>query len=225
MKRLAILGSTGSIGQSTLAVVAEYPGEFEVTGLAAGQNVKVLAEQIRQFSPARVSVQDETVAATLRELLSPGAAPDILWGPAGAREVAVASGADLVVSAMVGAVGLSPTLAAIQAGLPVALANKETLVAAGSLVMAAARERGVSIIPVDSEHSAIFQALHGQRPEDVRQLWLTASGGPFRAWDLERLRGAKAAQALQPLSLRQSARYGRLAGTTPDRGGRARHRA
>ena len=197
MKSLAILGSTGSIGQSTLAVVAEHPGEFAVTGLAAGQNIKVLAEQIRQFGPARVSVQDEAVAANLRQLLPPGAAPEILWGAAGAREVAVASGADLVVSAMVGAVGLAPTLAAIQAGLPVALANKETLVAAGSLVMEAARERGVSIIPVDSEHSAIFQALHGQRPEDVRQLWLTASGGPFRTWDPERLRGATAAQALK----------------------------
>ncbi|MDP2046115.1 MAG: 1-deoxy-D-xylulose-5-phosphate reductoisomerase, partial [Deltaproteobacteria bacterium] len=115
MKSIAILGSTGSIGQSTLAVVAEHPGEFAVSGLAAGQNVKVLAEQIRQFGPARVSVQDEAVAATLRELLPPAGAPDILWGAAGAREVAVASGADLVVSAMVGAVGLSPTLAAIQA--------------------------------------------------------------------------------------------------------------
>jgi 1-deoxy-D-xylulose-5-phosphate reductoisomerase len=111
--------------------------------------------------------------------------------------VAVASGADLVVSAMVGAVGLEPTLAAIQAGLPVALANKETLVAAGSLVMAAARERGVAIIPVDSEHSAIFQALNGEPREDVRQLWLTASGGPFRTWEMERLRGAIAAQALK----------------------------
>ena len=197
MKRLAILGSTGSIGQSTLAVVAEHPGEFVVTGLAAGQNVKVLAEQIRQFCPARVSVQDETVAAALRELLPREGAPEILWGRAGVREVAVASGADLVVSAMVGAVGLEPTLAAIHAGLPVALANKETLVAAGSLVMAAARERGVPIIPVDSEHSAIFQSLHGQRPEDVQHLWLTASGGPFRTWDLERLRGATAAQALK----------------------------
>ncbi|MGO8763133.1 MAG: 1-deoxy-D-xylulose-5-phosphate reductoisomerase [Desulfobaccales bacterium] len=197
MKRLAILGSTGSIGQSTLAVVAEHPGEFAVTGLAAGQNVKVLAEQIGQFRPARVSVQSEAVAAHLRELLPPAGAPEILWGRAGAREVAVASGAELVVSAMVGAVGLEPTLAAIHAGLPVALANKETLVAAGSLVMAAAKERGVPIIPVDSEHSAIFQALHGQRREDVRHLWLTASGGPFRAWDLERLRGATAAQALK----------------------------
>ena len=137
MKYLAILGSTGSIGQSTLAVVAEHPGEFAVAGLAAGQNVKVLAEQIRQFCPALVSVQDEAVAAKLRELLPPTGAPEILWGAAGARDVAMASGADLVVSAMVGAVGLEPTLAAIQAGLPVALANKETLVAAGPLVMAA----------------------------------------------------------------------------------------
>jgi 1-deoxy-D-xylulose-5-phosphate reductoisomerase len=197
MKRLAILGSTGSIGQSTLAVVAEHPHEFLVAGLAAGQNVKVLAEQIRQFRPARVSVQNETVAAHLRELVPREDAPIILWGPAGAREVAVASGADLVVSAMVGAVGLEPTLAAIDAGLPVALANKETLVAAGSLVMAAAQEKGVAIIPVDSEHSAIFQALHGQRPEDVRRLWLTASGGPFRDWDLERLGQVTAAQALK----------------------------
>jgi 1-deoxy-D-xylulose-5-phosphate reductoisomerase len=197
MKRLAILGSTGSIGQSTLAVVAEHPEEFAVTGLAAGQNVKVLAEQIRQFRPAKVSVQSELVAGQLRELLPREGAPEVLWGPEGAREVAVATGADLVVSAMVGAVGLEPTLAAIQAGLPVALANKETLVAAGSLVMAAARAKGVSIIPVDSEHSAIFQALHGQRPEDVQLLWLTASGGPFRAWEAERLGQVTAAQALK----------------------------
>jgi 1-deoxy-D-xylulose-5-phosphate reductoisomerase len=197
MKRLAILGSTGSIGQSTLAVVAEHPGEFAVTGLAAGQNVQVLAEQIRRFRPARVSVQSEAVAAHLGELVSREEAPTILWGPAGAREVAVASGADLVVSAMVGAVGLEPTLAAIEAGIPVALANKETLVAAGSLVMEAAKAKGVPIIPVDSEHSAIFQALQGQSREDVRRLWLTASGGPFRDWDRERLRGATAAQALK----------------------------
>jgi 1-deoxy-D-xylulose-5-phosphate reductoisomerase len=197
MKRLAILGSTGSIGQSTLAVVAEHPEEFAVTGLAAGQNVQVLAEQIQRFQPAMVSVQDEAAADRLRELLPREGVPELRWGPAGAREVAVATGADLVVSAMVGAVGLEPTLAAIQAGIPVALANKETLVAAGSLVMAAAKANGVSIIPVDSEHSAIFQALHGQRPEDVRLLWLTASGGPFRAWDAERLRQATSAQALK----------------------------
>jgi 1-deoxy-D-xylulose-5-phosphate reductoisomerase len=197
MKRLAILGSTGSIGQSTLAVVAEHPEEFTVTGLAAGQNVKILAEQIRQFHPVLVSVQSEAVAAQLQELLPADQMPQLLWGPEGAREVAVGTGADLVVSAMVGAVGLEPTLAAINHGLPIALANKETLVAAGALVMAAARAKGVPIIPVDSEHSAIFQALHGQRPEDVQLLWLTASGGPFRAWEAERLTQVTAAQALK----------------------------
>jgi 1-deoxy-D-xylulose-5-phosphate reductoisomerase len=197
MKRLAILGSTGSIGQSTLAVVAEHPEEFTVTGLAAGRNVDLLARQIKEFRPLRVSVQDQETADRLRSLLPANCQPAILWGTAGAKEIALTDGADLVVSAMVGAVGLEPTLAAIQAGLPVALANKETLVAAGSLVMDAARRHGASIIPVDSEHSAIFQALHGQRSEDVRLLWLTASGGPFRAWDADRLRQVTAAQALK----------------------------
>jgi 1-deoxy-D-xylulose-5-phosphate reductoisomerase len=197
MKRLAILGSTGSIGQSTLAVVAEHPEEFQVAGLAAGQNVQVLAEQIRQFRPPVVSVQDEAGAAALRDLLGPGAAPEILTGAPGVLKVATGADADMVVSAMVGAVGLSPTLAAVEAGIPVALANKETLVAAGDLVMAVARARGVPLIPVDSEHSAIFQALQGQRPEDVRRLWLTASGGPFRSWEADRLQEVTAAQALK----------------------------
>jgi 1-deoxy-D-xylulose-5-phosphate reductoisomerase len=197
MKRLSILGSTGSIGQSTLAVVAEHPGEFQVAGLAAGRNIQVLAEQIKRFRPRVVSVQDEAGAAGLRELLPRGAAPEILVGAAGVLQVATAAGADMVVSAMVGAVGLSPTLAAVEAGIPVALANKETLVAAGDLVMAAARARGVPLIPVDSEHSAIFQALQGQRPEDIRRLWLTASGGPFRSWEAARLKEATAAQALK----------------------------
>jgi 1-deoxy-D-xylulose-5-phosphate reductoisomerase len=197
MKRLAILGSTGSIGQSTLAVVAEHPGEFAVTGLAAGRNVELLAQQIKAFQPLRVSVQDKETADRLTPLLPAQGRPAVFWGPEGAKDIAIDGGADLVVSAMVGAVGLEPTLAAIDAGRPVALANKETLVAAGSLVMTAARKRGVPIIPVDSEHSAIFQALNGEPREDVRRLWLTASGGPFRTWDLERLRGASAAQALQ----------------------------
>jgi 1-deoxy-D-xylulose-5-phosphate reductoisomerase len=196
-KRLAILGSTGSIGQSTLAVVAEHPEEFAVVGLAAGQNVAALARQVREFRPALVSVADEAAAAALKELLLREAAPPILAGSEGAREVATATGADLVVSAMVGAVGLAPTLAAVQAGIPVALANKETLVAAGPLVMAAARARGVPLIPVDSEHSAIFQALQGQRREDIRRLWLTASGGPFRDWDRPRLETVTAREALQ----------------------------
>ena len=197
MKRLAILGSTGSIGQSTLAVVAEHPGEFVVAGLAAGRNVELLARQIQEFQPQRVSVQDQETADRLKPLIPAARHPEIYWGPEGAKAIALTDGSDLVVSAMVWAVGLEPTLAAIQAGRPVALANKETLVAAGSLVMTAARARGVPIIPVDSEHSAIFQALHGQRPEDVKKLWLTASGGPFRSWDVGRLRQATAAQALK----------------------------
>jgi 1-deoxy-D-xylulose-5-phosphate reductoisomerase len=197
MKHLAILGSTGSIGRSTLAVAAEHPEEFAVVSLAAGKNATLLAEQIRQFQPALVSVQDEAAAAQLRELIGTNPAPEILVGRAGALAVATAPGAELVVSAMVGAVGLEPTLAAIRAGLPVGLANKETLVAAGPLVMALAQERGVPLLPVDSEHSAIFQALHGQRPADVRRLWLTASGGPFRSWEKERLEEVTPAQALQ----------------------------
>ncbi len=197
MKHLAILGSTGSIGQSTLAVVAEHPEEFTVVGLAAGKNMALLAEQIKRFRPALVSVQDDTAAARLRELIGPNPAPEILVGRAGPLAVATAPRVELVVSAMVGAVGLEPTLAAIRANLPVALANKETLVAAGPLVMALAKERGVPLIPVDSEHSAIFQALQGQRRADIRRLWLTASGGPFRSWEVERLRQVTPAQALK----------------------------
>jgi len=197
MKRLAILGSTGSIGQNTLSVVAEHPQEFMVVSLAAGQNTALLAEQIEQFRPRVVSVQDEAAAARLKELTPPSLAAEILFGPEGAVAAATAPGADLVVSAMVGAVGLEPTLAAVDAGIPVALANKETLVAAGSLVMALARTRGVPLIPVDSEHSAIFQAIQGQRREDIRKLWLTASGGPFRTWEPARLGEVTAAEALR----------------------------
>ena len=197
MKRLAILGSTGSIGQNALAVVAEHPQEFQVVGLAAGKNVGMLAEQIRAVRPARVSVQDEAVARNLRKSLADHPLVEILVGPEGAVSVAAAPEADLVVSAMVGAVGLPPTLAAVEAGKTVALANKETLVAAGPLVMSAVVARGVALIPVDSEHSAIFQALEGQRRDEVRRLWLTASGGPFRTWPQEKLATATPAQALK----------------------------
>jgi 1-deoxy-D-xylulose-5-phosphate reductoisomerase len=197
MKRLAILGSTGSIGQNALAVVADHPEEFHVVGLAAGKNVGVLAEQIRAFRPLRVSVQDEAVAQKLKDSLAGLPGVEILAGPEGAVAVAASPDADLVVSAMVGAVGLEPTLAAVEAGKTVALANKESLVAAGPLVMAAVAASGATLIPVDSEHSAIFQALEGQRPEVVRRLWLTASGGPFRTWTQEKLDAATPAQALQ----------------------------
>ncbi len=197
MRRLSILGSTGSIGQSALAVVAEHPGEFRVVGLAAGKNVELLAEQIRRFRPTLASVQDEDAGRRLKASINGPGAPEILWGPAGARAVAAAPEADLVLSAMVGAVGLEPTLAAIEAGKTVALANKETLVAAGPLVMERVKAKKTALIPVDSEHSAIFQALHGQRREDIKKLWLTASGGPFRSWSLERLGQVTPEQALK----------------------------
>jgi len=197
MKRLAILGSTGSIGRNALAVAAAHPEEFRVVGLAAGKNLAVLAEQVRAVGPARVSVQDEEAARELKALLKGETSVEILAGSEGAVAVAADVNADLVVSAMVGAVGLEPTMAAIEAGKTVALANKETLVAAGSLVMAAVAKNGAALIPVDSEHSAIFQALEGQRREDVRRLWLTASGGPFRTWPRERLAGATPEQALK----------------------------
>jgi len=197
VKKLAILGSTGSIGRSTLAVVAEHSREFTVAGLAAGRNVELLAGQIGQFRPALVSVQDEEAASRLKTLLPAGNRLEIMAGPKGAAAVATAAGADLVVSAMVGAAGLEPTLAAIEAGISVALANKETLVAAGSLVMAAARKKGVALLPVDSEHSALMQAMEGQRREDVKKLWLTASGGPFRSWPGDKLARVTPAQALR----------------------------
>ena len=197
MKRLAILGSTGSIGQNALSVVAEHPQEFEVVGLAAGKNIGLLAEQIRAYRPQRVSVQDERVARELKASLDGEPPVEILAGPEGAVAVAAAPEADLVLSAMVGAVGLPPTLAAVEAGKTVALANKESLVAAGPLVMAAVAANGASLIPVDSEHSAIFQALGGQYREGVRRLWLTASGGPFRTWPQEKLDAATPDQALK----------------------------
>jgi 1-deoxy-D-xylulose-5-phosphate reductoisomerase len=197
MKRLAILGSTGSIGQNALAVVAEHPQEFQVVGLAAGKNLAVLEEQIRAYRPRWVSVQDEAVARELKASLSGKLPVEILAGSQGAVAVATTPEADLVVSAMVGAVGLPPTLAAVEAGKTVALANKESLVAAGPLVMAAVAAKGASLIPVDSEHSAIFQALEGQRRDGVRRLWLTASGGPFRTWPQEKLNAATPAQALK----------------------------
>ena len=194
MKRLAVLGSTGSIGEQTLAVVEAFPERFRVTALGAGRNVEKLAAQVRQFAPELVAVADADAARGLRERLA-GARVEIAVGPAGLEAVARAP-ADLVVSGLVGAVGLAPTLAALAAGRDVALANKEVLVMAGALVMREVRRRGVVLLPVDSEHSAIFQALAGQRREDVARLVLTASGGPFRTWDAERIARATPEEAL-----------------------------
>jgi 1-deoxy-D-xylulose-5-phosphate reductoisomerase len=178
MKRISILGSTGSIGTSALDVIARHPDRFEVTGLAEGHDVAALAKQIERFRPRLVSVRDEASAKKLKELLKERS-PEILWGIEGASKVASMKETDTVLSAIVGAAGLLPTIEAIKAKKTVALANKETMVIAGELVTKLAREMGVRILPVDSEHSAIYQSLEGHRVSDVSRIVLTASGGPF----------------------------------------------
>ena len=194
MKRISLLGSTGSIGEQTLAVVEAFPERFEVVALAAGRNIRKLVEQVRRFRPARVSVADEAGAAELRDRIG---ASDVQIGVGEEGLEAVATEpADLVVAGLVGAVGLRPTLAAVRAGRDIALANKEVMVMAGALVLREVRRHGVCLLPVDSEHSAIFQALEGQRPEDVARLVLTASGGPLRTWTADRLARATVTEAL-----------------------------
>ncbi|MDO8426779.1 MAG: 1-deoxy-D-xylulose-5-phosphate reductoisomerase [Deltaproteobacteria bacterium] len=175
MKGVAILGSTGSIGRSALEVIRSNPGRFKVVTLAAGSNIALLKEQVEEFKPAFVSVLNKEAASVLKKSLPVPAGA----GVEGAELAASYEGVDVVISAISGAAGLLPTLAAIRAGKEVALANKETLVAAGPLVMEEAKKRGVRIIPVDSEHSAIFQSLAGNRRQDLRRIILTASGGPF----------------------------------------------
>jgi len=193
---IAILGSTGSIGVNTLRVVREFPERFTVLGLAGGRNVERLSEQIQMFRPRLAAVRDESLATELKGRLGHGHETRVLWGREGYIELASMPQADTVVSAMVGAAGLLPTWAAVQAGKRVALANKETLVMAGELVMAEAARTGARILPVDSEHSAIFQSLAGQRIQDVRRIILTASGGPFRDMPPEELAHVSREQAL-----------------------------
>jgi 1-deoxy-D-xylulose-5-phosphate reductoisomerase len=179
MKTLAVLGATGSIGRNTLKIAAQFPDQFKVKVLAAKSNVALLAEQIGQFGPEVAVVFDARCADQLRARLPAGQKTEIRHG-AGAYQAAAAwQGVDMVVGAMVGAAGLAPTLAAIEAGKDVALANKETLVMAGAIVKAAVARKKVRLLPVDSEHSAIFQCLQGQRGEALDRLILTASGGPF----------------------------------------------
>jgi len=194
MRRLAVLGSTGSVGEQALAVAEAFPDRYAVVALAAGRNIEKLAEQVRRFEPEVVSVADAAAADLLRKRLRRDDLA-VEWGAGGLDAVATHA-ADLVVAGLVGAVGLRPTLAAIRAGRDIALANKEVLVTAGALVLREARARGVTLLPVDSEHSAIFQALAGQRRQDVARLILTASGGPFRTWTPERIARATVAQAL-----------------------------
>jgi 1-deoxy-D-xylulose-5-phosphate reductoisomerase len=194
---VTILGSTGTIGVQTLDVLAALGESYQVAALAAGSNVQRLADQIRRFRPYYVSVRDEDVATALREQLRPGdPKPEIGIGEAGLVTAADVP-ADVVVSAVVGARGLLPTWRAVERGARIALANKETLVAAGDLVMPLARRTGARVVPVDSEHSALFQCLLAGRPEEVRRYILTASGGPFRTWSVEALRHAGVADALR----------------------------
>ena len=180
MKNLSILGCTGSIGRSALAVVARHPRRFNVRILAAANNVTLLAEQIDVFKPDMVVVYSQEKARELEERVSGMSPVEILWGEEGYLVAASHAMVDTVLLAMVGAAGLMPALAAIDAGKHVALANKETLVMAGEIVMERAAEKKVTIYPVDSEHSAIFQCLGGNRRRDLRKIFLTASGGPFR---------------------------------------------
>ena len=195
MKNISLLGSTGSIGQSTLSVVEKYPDRFRIVALAAGINVDFLEKQVRKFKPAIVATASEESAEGLRKRCT-DLKIRIFSGVEGMIQVATAEDADITVSAIVGTAGLVPTMAAICSGKDIALANKEVLVTAGELVMAESRTRRVSILPVDSEHSAIFQCLHAGQKKDIRKLILTASGGPFRNYPQKELARVSLAQAL-----------------------------
>ena len=184
MKKIAILGSTGSIGTQTLDVVREHSDELQVVALAAGSNKERLKEQIKEFHPKLVSLSDEKKAQELREELA-GEQVEVVCGMEGLIEVAGVDSADVVVTAVVGMMGILPTMEAIKKGKDIALANKETLVTAGHLIIPMAKEYGVSILPVDSEHSAIFQSLQGEPKAALDKILLTASGGPFRGKSAE----------------------------------------
>ena len=194
MKKISILGSTGSIGVNTLDVIERNPDRFEVWGLAAGNNVDLLAKQVKKFKPKAVSLFDASKAATLRELLD-GQDVEVFSGEAGSIRIATLPETHMVVAAMVGSAGLVPTLAAIRSGKDLALANKETLVVAGELVLKEAQGK-IRIIPVDSEHSAIFQALNGEKSAQVKRIILTGSGGPFRTFTRKQMEHVTVKEAL-----------------------------
>ncbi len=204
VKKIAVLGSTGSIGRNTLDIVSRFPERFEVVALAAGENITLLAEQAQKFRPRLVSCKNEALARKLAPLLP--AETKLLHGKEGAIACATHPEAEIVVSALVGAIGLLPTYEAIKAGKDIALANKETLVMAGPLVMAEVARQGVKLLPVDSEHSAIFQALQAGRKEDVSYLILTASGGPFRTRPREEFSSITPEEALKHPNWRMGAK-------------------
>lgn len=194
-KKIAVLGSTGSIGTQTLEVVRAN-GDIEVTGLAAGSNIDLLEQQIREFGPKLAAVYREEKAAELRERVA-DLDVRIVSGMDGLLELAVMPETEILVTAIVGMIGIRPTIAAIEAGKDIALANKETLVTAGHLIMPLARKQGIRILPVDSEHSAIFQCLSGEDARSIDKLLITASGGPFRGRKREELRNVTVEDALR----------------------------
>jgi 1-deoxy-D-xylulose-5-phosphate reductoisomerase len=196
VKTIALLGSTGSIGVSTLALVREFPERFRVHGMVAGQNLMLLAKQIKEFSPNCVAIRNEQDVPRLRRLLG-NHKVEILWGQSGASAVASSAEVDVVLAAIVGGAGLMPCLQGVLAGKEIALANKEALVMAGELFVDAAKQRGVRLLPVDSEHSAVFQCLQGNHRAEVDKIILTASGGPFLRTPLSRLDKVSVAQALK----------------------------
>lgn len=195
MKRITILGSTGSIGTQTLDVIANEPEQFQVEALAAGTNVELLAQQVNKFHPKIVSVSTKDAAEQLKQLVSTNV--NIVYGDNGLLETAAGTDASIVVTALMGSRGLKPTLAAIEAGKQIGIANKETLVSAGHIVTAAARDKGVKLLPIDSEHSAIFQCLNGESKSSINKLVLTASGGSFRDKTREQLQHVTVSEALQ----------------------------
>lgn len=197
MKKISILGSTGSIGTQTLEVVRSN-GDIQVTALAAGHNITMLEAQIREFRPSIACVWDEEKAAELKTAVA-DLPVKVVSGMEGLMEAAAEPEAEIVVTAVVGMIGIRPTIAAMEAGKDIALANKETLVTAGHIIMKLAREKGVRILPVDSEHSAIFQCLNGEREHgnQIHKILLTASGGPFRGWTHEQLKTVTPADALK----------------------------
>lgn len=196
MRSLAILGSTGSIGTQALDVVRRNPDHFRVVGLGAGTSHQLLIGQIREFMPPLVAIADEHAADELKKNLGPIRGIEIISGPEAMETLARESDADMVLNAMVGAVGLTPSLAALQSGKMLALANKESLVVGGELIMDLVKGEPDRLVPVDSEHSALAQCLRGERREDLKRVIITASGGPFRGWSRDELAKASVKEAL-----------------------------
>ena len=196
-KRLAVLGATGSIGTSTLDIVRKFPERYRVLSLSAGRNVERLARLIVEFRPRLAAVMEEADCRRLAKCLPGDMDVELVWGEPGLMAAASLADADMVVTGVVGAAGLMPTLAAIDAGTPIALANKETLVMAGEIVMARAAAAGVPILPVDSEHSAIFQCIGGHPRKEVDRIFLTASGGPFRTLAADQFAAIRPEDALK----------------------------